>query len=116
MVKKAVNDKAKVALQPHSNTIQIDQNYPCGNRPTNSTIAKSQNGAMKEPWIEKPKTRGPELLSDLQCFNKLSEKSLKKKEEGITPTRSRPLRKLYSGYQSKYSLDKRVIPKEKKDL
>ena len=41
MIKKAVNAKAKLALQPCSSTKKIDQNCSWDNRPANSTIAKS---------------------------------------------------------------------------
>ena len=58
MVKKAVNAKAKSALQPCSSTKKIDQNCPRSNQPANSTIAKSQDSAMKDPQSEEPKVQG----------------------------------------------------------
>ena len=41
MVKKAVNAEPKSALRPRSSTKKMDQNCLQGNRPGNSTIAKS---------------------------------------------------------------------------
>ena len=61
MVKKAVNAKAKSALRPCSSTQEMDQNCPRGNQPANSTVAKSQSSAMKEPRTEKPKVRDTEV-------------------------------------------------------
>ena len=55
MIKKAINAKAKVAFQPHSNIRIIDQHYPHSNWLTNSTIAKSQGSVIKELWVKKPK-------------------------------------------------------------
>ena len=61
MVKKAVNAEAKSTLRPHSSTKEIDQNCPRGNRPANSTVAKSQGSAMKDPRTEEPKVWGTEV-------------------------------------------------------
>ena len=55
MVKKAVDAEAKSALRPRSSTKKMDQNCSQGNRPANSTVAKSQGSAMKDPRMEKPK-------------------------------------------------------------
>ena len=41
MVKKVVNANTKSALRSRSNTKEIDQNCPWGNKSANSTIAKS---------------------------------------------------------------------------
>ena len=41
MVKKAVDAEAKSALRPCSSIKEMDQNCPWGNRPANSTVAKS---------------------------------------------------------------------------
>lgn len=62
MVKKAVNAEAKSAFQPCSSTREIDQNYSHGNQPVNSTVTKSQSSAIKDFWMEKPKTRSSDLL------------------------------------------------------
>ena len=64
MVKKAIDAEAKSALRPRSSIKKIDQNYPQGNKPANSTVAKSQSSVMKDLWTEKPKTRGLESLLD----------------------------------------------------
>ena len=58
MVKKVVDAKLKSALQPHSSTKKMDQNYFWGNQPTNSTVAKSQSSTMKDPRLEEPKVWG----------------------------------------------------------
>ena len=55
IVKKAVNAKAKSALRPRSSTEEMDQNCPQSNRPANSTVAKNQGIAIKDPQTEKPK-------------------------------------------------------------
>ena len=69
MVKKAVDAEAKSALQPCSSTKEIDQNCLRGNQLANSTIAKSQDIAMKDLRAEKPKAWGLELLSAPQRSN-----------------------------------------------
>ena len=61
MVKKAVNDKAKSTLRPHSSTKKMDQNCPRSNRLANSTVAMSQGSAIKDSRSEEPKVRGTEL-------------------------------------------------------
>ena len=63
IVKKTVNAEAKSALRPHSSTKKMDQHYLWGNRPANSTVAKSQGSAMKDLQTEEPKVRGTKLLS-----------------------------------------------------
>ena len=80
MVKKAINAEAKSALRPCSSTKEMDQNYPQGNWPTNSTVAKSQDSAMKNPWSEEPKVQGIESLSGPQQ-SKSSEKARKEKKK-----------------------------------
>ena len=80
MVKKAVNAKAKSALQLRSSTKEIDQNCPQVSQPANSTIAKSQSSIMKDSRMEKPKVRGTESASDLpqrSNNNELSDKAWK---------------------------------------
>ena len=84
IVKKAVDAEANSALQPHFSTKKIDQNCPRGNRPANSTIAKSQGSALKDPWTEKPKVRGTESASGPPQHsnnNKFSDKTRKKKKK-----------------------------------
>ena len=80
MVKMAINAEVMSTLQPHSNTKEIDQNYPRGNRPINSTVAKGRGSAMKDPRIEEPKIGGIELLSGPQCFES-SKKAWKEKKK-----------------------------------
>ena len=78
MVKKAVNAKAKSALQPRSSSKEMDQNCPWRSRPANSTVAKSQGSAMKDPRTEKPKVQGTESASgpsQRSNNNKLSNKA-----------------------------------------
>ena len=69
MVKKAVVAEAKSAFRPCSSTKKIDQNCLWGNRPANSTIAKSQDSTMKDPRTEEPKVQDPVPLSTPQRFN-----------------------------------------------
>ncbi len=45
-MKKAVNVEAKVAFQPRATTWKIDQNYPWGNRPAHSTVAKANPSSL----------------------------------------------------------------------
>ena len=59
-----------------------------GNRLANSTVAKSQGNAMKDPRMEEPKTRGQKSLSDPQFStlgpqhsNESSEKARKEKKK-----------------------------------
>ena len=66
MVKKAVDAKAKSALRPRSSTKKMDQHCRRGNREANSTIAKSQGNAIKDPQTEKPNVRCTESLSGPQ--------------------------------------------------
>ena len=80
MLKKTVNVKAKVALQPRFNTKKIDQNCPIGSHSANSTIAKSQSNIMKDHRTKKPKVRGTESLSGLQR-SESSEKTRKEKKK-----------------------------------
>ena len=80
IVKKAINAKAKLALWPRSSTKEMDQNCPRDNRPVNSTVAKSQNSTMKNPWLEELKVWGTESLSDPQQ-SALSEKARKNKKK-----------------------------------
>ena len=44
----------------------MDQNCPLGNQLANSTLAKSQGSAMKDPQMEKPKVWGTKLSSSPQ--------------------------------------------------
>ena len=64
MVKKAVNAEAKSALRTRSSPKEIDQNCPRESQPANSTVAKSQGSAMKDPRTEEPKVQGTELASN----------------------------------------------------
>ena len=80
MVKKVVNTKAKSALQPCFSTEEIDQNCPQGNQLANSTVAKSQGNAMKNPRLEEPKVWRTELLSHPQQ-SEFSEKAQKEKKK-----------------------------------
>ena len=66
----------------------MDQYCAQGNWPANSTITKSQGSTMKDSRIEKPKTRGSELLSGPQRStsgpyrsNKSFEKAQKEKKK-----------------------------------
>ena len=79
MVKKAVNAKAKSVLWPRSSTKEIDQTCPRGNRPANSTVAKSQDSAMKDLRLEKPKVR--EIESSGPQWSEFSEKTWKEKKK-----------------------------------
>ena len=82
MVKKAVDAEAKSALQPRSSTKEMDQNCPRGSRPANSTVAKSQGSAMKDPQTEEPKVRGTESASgppQRSNNNEFSDKARKKR-------------------------------------
>ena len=79
MVKKAVDAKTKSALQPRSSTKEIDQNCLRGNRPANSTVAKSQGSAMKDPRSEEPKVRGIE--SSVPHWFESSENARKEKKK-----------------------------------
>ena len=63
MVKKAVDAKAKSALRPRSSTKKMDQNHPQGNRPANSTIARSQGSNMKDSWTEEPEVQDTKAQS-----------------------------------------------------
>ena len=84
MIKKAVNDKAKLALRSHFSTKEMDQNCPRGSRPANSTVAKSQGGAMKDAQTEEPKVRGIKSASgppQRSSNNKLSNKARKEKKK-----------------------------------
>ena len=84
IVKKAVDAEAKLTLRPCSSTKKIDQNCPRSSWPANSTIAKSQGSAMKDPRTEEPKVWGIEsALGSPQCSNnnKLSDKAWKEKKK-----------------------------------
>ena len=63
MVKKTLNNKTKLDLQPCSSTKKIDQNCPRGNRPANFIGAKSQSSSNKDPRMEKPKVQDTKFLS-----------------------------------------------------
>ena len=65
IVKKAVNVEAKLDLRPGSSTKEMDQNCPWGSWLANSTIAKSQDSAIKHLRTEEPKVRGTESASGL---------------------------------------------------
>ena len=80
MVKKAVDNEAKLALRPCSNTKKIDQNCPWGNRPANSTIAKSWGSDMKDLRTEEPKVRDMEAPLGPQR-SEFSEKAHKEKKK-----------------------------------
>ena len=80
MVKKIVDTETKSALRPCSSTKKMDQNCPRGNQPTNTTIAKSQSSAMKDPRSKKPEVRGTKLSSGLQ-WSESSKKAQKEKKE-----------------------------------
>ena len=79
MVKKAVNTKAKSALRSRFSTKEMDQNCPRGNRPANSTVAKSQGSAMKDPRLEEPMVRGTESSGFQRSES--SEKAWKEKKK-----------------------------------
>ena len=88
MVKKAIDTEAKSALRSRSSTKEMDQNCPQGNKPANSTVAKSEDSAMKDPRMKEPKRRGPESLSGAQRStsgpqrsNESSEKARKEKKK-----------------------------------
>ena len=89
MVKKAVNAKAKSALWLCSSTKKIDQNYPQGNQSANSTVAKSQDSAMKDPRIEEPKVRGTKSLLGLQRSESSKKARKEKKKEQRQKERKR---------------------------
>ena len=80
MVKKAIDAEAKLALQPCSNTKEIDQHCPRSNLSANSTIAKSQGSAIKDLLTEKPKVQGTKSLFGPQ-HSKFSEKARKEKKK-----------------------------------
>ena len=80
MVKKAVDAEAKSALRPRSSTKEMDQNCPRGNRPANSTVAKSQGSAIKDPRTEEPKVRDTKSLSGPQR-SEFSKKVWKEKKK-----------------------------------
>ena len=80
MVKKVINAEIKSALRPRSTTKKIHQNCPQSNQLANSTVAKSQNSAMKELRSEKPKVWGTKSSSGPQHF-KSSKKTRKKKKK-----------------------------------
>ena len=80
MVKKAIDAKAKLALWPRFSTKKIDQHCPRGNRPANSTVAKSQGSAMNDLQTEKPKVQSIESLSGPQR-SESSEKARKEKKK-----------------------------------
>ena len=61
-VKKAVNAEAKLALRPRSSTKEMDQNCPQCNQLANSTVAKNQGSAIKDPRLEEPMVRKIETL------------------------------------------------------
>ena len=84
MVKKTVDTKAKSALRPHSSTKEMDQNYPWSNQLANSTVAKSQDSAIKDLRTEEPKVWGIESASGLpqrSNNNELSDKAWKEKKK-----------------------------------
>ena len=62
IVKKTINIEAKSALWPCSSTKEMDINCSQGNWLVNSTIAKSQGSAMKDPRVEESKIQNTELL------------------------------------------------------
>ena len=122
MVKKAVNAEAKLALQPHSNTKKIDQNCPRGNRSANSTVAKGQGSAMKDPQSQKPKIQGTKLSGPQRSEFSIKVQKEKKKEqhqrdwerwEGSIPTvdaQAEP----YQKKKKKHRLDK--VPWDKSQV
>ena len=55
IIKKAVDANIKSALRAHSSIKEMDQNCPQSNRPANSTVAKSQGSALKDPRLEELK-------------------------------------------------------------
>ena len=59
-IQKIVDAKTKMAFCPRFATRETDQNHPQGTRPANSTAAKSQGSPMKDPKVEKPKSRTQE--------------------------------------------------------
>ena len=83
MVKKAVNAEAKSALRLRSSIKKIDQHCSQGNQPANSSVAKSQGSAMKDPWTEEPKVQDIESLSGLKRseFSTKARKEKKKKQQ-----------------------------------
>lgn len=81
MVKKTINIKAKAVLQSYSNTREINQHCPYGNRLVNFTITKSQSSIIKDLWVEEPKIRGSKRLSGPKNSNKPSKKAWKKMEK-----------------------------------
>lgn len=69
LVEKAIDVKAKASLQPSSMLRELDHRCPRGNRPTHTTVAKSQAPATKdlrdEP-TDKAQNR-PALLAHRKC-------------------------------------------------
>ena len=81
MVKKAVDAKAKSAFWPCSNIKKMDQNCPRGNRPTNSTVTKSQSSVIKNPRLEELKVQGIESSGPQQSESSKKAQKEKKKEQ-----------------------------------
>ena len=59
----------------------MNQNRPQGNRPANSTVAKSQGSAMKDLRTEKPKVRGIKSLFGPQRSESSKKARKEKKKE-----------------------------------
>lgn len=88
MVKKVINGEDKLALWPCTSTKEIDLNYSQDNKPVNSTVAKSQGSAIKNPQVEKLKDRDAKSLSNPQRSEFFEKARKKKKKEHVAKAES----------------------------
>ena len=82
-IQKAVDTKAKAAFRLCSTTRETDKHCPQGTRLANSTAAKSQGSPMKDPRVEKPKSRTQEATfsyhpESTKTFDRKTQKERKK--------------------------------------
>ena len=88
LVEKAINAEAKASLQAPSNLREMNQRCLWGNRPTHTTVAKSQASATRDPRgepSEKAPTQDskrpyPSRSKNGEASNKKARKEKKKKQ------------------------------------
>lgn len=85
LVKKAINVETKASLQPQSILREMDQRCPHGNRPSHSTLAKSQtftrdfrDDPIKKPEAPAPKPPNSSRSESSKTFDKKAQKKKKK--------------------------------------
>ena len=86
LVEKAIDAEAKASLQPPSILCEMDQRCPRGNRPTHSTLAKSQASSTRDsrddPVKKPPPSSAPKPSNSLPAgSNETSDKKARREKK-----------------------------------